>query len=433
MGSFYKKWVLFMPLLAAALLLFAACADGEEEAPGVTPANGTPAGGAPDEVQTDFGVTDTEIRLGMTIVQSGNRAAVYAPVAPAMEAYFAKVNEEDGGVCDREIVLLVEDDQYSPAQGLEAARKLIEQDGILAFVGNLGAPPVGGQVDYINEQEVPHLWVSTGASKWGDYETWPWTTVFIPDYVSEGRILATYVNENFPDQTAAILHQNDDFGGDGARGFQEVFEGEVVSVQTYESTATDISSQLATLRAANPDILYLYSTPVFTAQAFAYMQANNWRPQVIQSYVNPASTLATLAGGDAGPEAGFQAIAGTISTNYLLDPVADAHNPALAEHERIMSEYGGPPVTNLSIYAQALAETAVETLRIACDNGDLTRAGVMRAAESLQGFAPSVILPGITIDTSETDHFAIGALVPTQIEADGTLTPLGDPISVAAD
>ena len=64
----------------------------------------------------------------MTIVQSGNLAAVYQPIAPSMTAYFTKVNEEDGGVCERDIVLKVEDDQYNPAQGLEKARKLAEQD-----------------------------------------------------------------------------------------------------------------------------------------------------------------------------------------------------------------------------------------------------------------------------------------------------------------
>jgi branched-chain amino acid transport system substrate-binding protein len=265
MTHLFKRTFLIAVALAAALLIGLACGDdddGEEEttAPTTGGATESPTGG-PGEVDTDFGVTDTEITLGQTIVQSGNLAAVYQPIVPAMQAYFAKVNEEDGGVCERDIKLIVEDDQYSPAVSLEKARKLVEQDEILAFVGNLGTPAVTGQVEYINAQEVPHLWVSTGASKWGDAATYPFTTGYIPDYTSEGGILGNYVNENLAGKTVAALYQNDDFGKNGLDGFKGVVEADIIAEQSYESAATDIASQLAILRDANADILYLYSTP----------------------------------------------------------------------------------------------------------------------------------------------------------------------------
>jgi len=423
-------------ILAAVLLVGFACGGDDEEEATPAPTTGAATAGptVKPELKTDFGVSDTEITLGQTIVQSGNLAAVYQPIAPAMTAYFAKVNKEDGGVCDRQIKLIVEDDQYSPAVALEKAKKLVEQDEVLAFVGNLGTPAVTGQVEYINAQEVPHLWVSTGASKWGDTATYPWTTGYIPDYTSEGKILGNYINDNLPGKTVAALYQNDDFGKNGLDGMKSVVKAQIVAEQSYESTATDIASQLAILRDANPDILYLYSTPAFTAKAFAYMKANNWRPQVVQSYVNSATQLASLVGGGSAPEqiqAGFQELAGTISTNYILDPVASASDPAIVEHKRIMETYGGPPLSTLSVYAQSLAELMVETLRIACENNDMTRAGVMKAAESIKGFAPSLLLPGIKINTSDKDHFAIQALLPTEIQADGTLKPLAaKPISV---
>jgi hypothetical protein len=142
------------------------------------------------------------------------------------------------------------------------------------------------------------------------------------------------------------------------------------------------------------------------------------------SYVNSASLLASLVGGESGVEAGFQAIAGAISNNYLLDPVADADDPAIVEHARIMAAYGGPAVGNLSVYAQAIAETAVETLQIACDNGDMTRAGIMAAAESVTDFHPSIMLDGINLTMTDTDHSAIQSLIPVEIQADGVLNPL---------
>jgi branched-chain amino acid transport system substrate-binding protein len=95
-----------------------------------------------------------------------------------------------------------------------------------------------------------------------------------------------------------------------------------------------------------------------------------------------------------------------------------------------METYGGPPVQQLSLYGQALAETAVAILKIACERGDMTRKGVMEAAESIKGFQPTVLIPGITITMSKTDHRAVQALMPVEIQADGTVKWLLDkPIS----
>ena len=208
-----KSWFWLAGLLAVAAIVGMACGDDDNGAT-KTPA-GTATTAATAQLKTDVGVSATEITLGTTIVQSGSLAAVYQPVVPTMQAYFAKVNAEDDGVCGRDIVLKAEDDQYSPALGLEKAKKLIEQDKVLALVGSLGTAAVTGQVAYVNEQKVPMLYVSTGSTKWGDYTTYPYTIGYIPDYTSEGAILGQYIKDNFAGKTVAVLYQNDDFGKNG--------------------------------------------------------------------------------------------------------------------------------------------------------------------------------------------------------------------------
>ena len=419
-------------LLGIVALVAVACGGDEEEEKTTTPATTAPTSPSPTvaKLKTDVGVSDTEITLGQHTALTGPVAA-YQPIPPATKAYFEYINATEGGVCDRKIVFKYEDDGYTGAQALEKAKLLAPQ--VVAFVGNLGTPAHTGAVDYINEQKIPDLYVSTGASKWGNTATWPWTTGYIPDYFSEGKILGTYVDKNFAGKTVGILYQNDDFGKDGFNGFKSTFKGSVVAEQSYEAGATDVTSQIINIKDKNPDVFYVFAVPNITAAAIRYARSNNWSPQFVTSYVNANTTIASLLGGGTTTEqltAGFQSAAGTINTTYLLTVPQDKDNPAVVKHGEIMSAYSGGSVNTLSIYGQSLAELVVETLKIACENNDMTRAGVMKAAESIKGFATTLLLPGLKIDLSKTDHFAIQGLQVVKWNADGTLEKLGTPISV---
>ena len=67
-----------------------------------------------------------------------------------------------------------------------------------------------------------------------------------------------------------------------------------------------------------------------------------------------------------------------------------------------MQKYGGPTPTNFTIYAQTLAEVAVEVLKRSCDN--LTREGLMDAVESVQDFHTDLMLDDVTVSFSDDDH-----------------------------
>jgi hypothetical protein len=151
---------------------------------------------------------------------------------------------------------------------------------------------------------------------------------------------------------------------------------------------------------------------------------------VLLSYVNQPSNLAGELGGGTTAEdiiQGFQQLDGVLLTTYLLSAVEDEQDHAIREHTRVMETYGGPMVSSLSIYGQALAETVVETLLRACP--DLTRQSVLTSAESLEGFHPSVLLPGINIDLSGSDHESIQAMQMIRVNGDGTLELIGEPIN----
>ena len=419
------------------MLVAAGCGGDDEPSP--TPVSLTPMPTGPPGTAGP-GVTETEIHLGMTNDVAGAGETPYAAVSLAVKAYFQKVNQEESGVCGRQIVLTVEDDEYLAELALDQTRKLVEEDEVLAVIGALNTQAHGDVAAYLNDPNgdgdtadgVPDLFVSTGWSGWGVVSTYPWTTGFIPDYLSDGRVLAAYIAANLPDQQVGLLYRNDEFGQDYLAAMEEAFAaGGKLFSQPYPVDDEDVSQEMGAVLDSGAEVIVLASTPAVTADAIVSARGGGFDSQFLLSYVNQPSNLASELGGGAEAEAiiaGFEQLDGVLTTAYLLSAVEDENNTAVVEHVRIMEAYGGPPASNLSIYGQSLAETVVETLERACP--DLTRSEVMAAAESLDGFHPSLLLPGIDVVLGEDDHGAIQAMQVMRINADGTLDSLGDPIDV---
>src|SRR4051812_43899640 len=96
----------------------------------------------------DFGVSDTEIRVGQTMPYSGP-ASAYGTIGRAEAAYFQMINEQ-GGINGRKLVLLSLDDGYSPPETVEQVRRLVEQDQVLMIYQSLGTPTNTAVQRYLN-------------------------------------------------------------------------------------------------------------------------------------------------------------------------------------------------------------------------------------------------------------------------------------------
>ena len=134
------------------------------------------------------GASDKEIKLGQTMPYSGP-ASAYGTIGKVHVAYFKMINEQ-GGINGRKINLISVDDGYSPPKTVEQVRKLVEQDEVLALFNTLGTAPNTAIHKYVNAKKVPHLFLATGATKWGDPKNYPWTIGFNLSYQTEGMIYA---------------------------------------------------------------------------------------------------------------------------------------------------------------------------------------------------------------------------------------------------
>src|SRR6185437_4086031 len=168
--------------------------------------------GTANAQQYDPGASDTEIKLGQTVPFSGP-VSVAGAVGHASLAYFAALNKA-GGINGRQIRLIALDDGYTPPKTVEATRRLVEDDNVLMIYGSVGTPTNAAVEKYLNVKKVPQLFVTTGASRFRDPKTFPWTIAFLPGYVAEGKAMARYVLETVAAPKIAVLYQNDDLGKD---------------------------------------------------------------------------------------------------------------------------------------------------------------------------------------------------------------------------
>ncbi|MCA6109171.1 ABC transporter substrate-binding protein [Bradyrhizobium cenepequi] len=366
----------------------------------------TAASAALAQKQYDTGATDTEIKIGNIVPYSGP-ASAYGSVGKAMAAMFKKVNDE-GGINGRKINFISYDDAYSPPKTVEQARKLVESDEVLLLVGTLGTAPNTAIQKYLNSKKVPQLFVATGATKWNEPKTFPWTMGWLPSYQSEARIYAKYLMKEKPGAKVAVLYQNDDMGKDYLKGLKDGFGADasrIVVEESYEVSEPTIDSHVVKIKSANPDVLVLYTTPKFGAQAIKKLGEMNWKPLTIISNVS-ASTAAVMK------PAGVENSQGVISAAYAKD-VSDpqwANDAGIKAFDDLLAKYL-PEMNRIDSSAMTgynLATTMVEVLRRCGDN--LTRENVMKQAQSLKQFAQGGLLPGVTLTTSATDYMPIEQL-----------------------
>ena len=351
----------------------------------------------------DTGANDKEIKIGNTNPYSGP-ASAYGTIGKSIAAYFKMVNDQ-GDINGRKVTFISYDDGYSPPKTVEMARKLVEQDQVLFLFQTLGTPSNTAIQKYMNGKKVPQLFVATGATKWNDPKNFPWTMGWQPNYQTEARIFAQYVLKSKPDAKIAVLYQNDDYGKDYLKGFEDGLGAKksmIVAKASYEVADPTVDSQIVQLKASGADVFFNISTPKFAAQAIRAAYDTGWKPLHLLN--NVSSSVGSVL-----TPAGLDKSVGVITTQYGKDPTDPQwdNDAGMNRWRAFMKKYypDGNLTDASNVYGYAVSQTLHQVLRQAGDN--LTRENIMRQAANLKDFETDTGLPGMRINTSPTDFAPI--------------------------
>src|SRR6201747_1626355 len=350
------------------------------------------------------GVTATEIKIGQTMPYSGPVSA-FGALGKGEVGYFRMINER-GGINGRKVNLISLDDSYAPPKAVEQTRRLVESDDVALIFSSIGTAHNTAIAKYLQSKNIPQLFVGSGASKFADINQYPQATLGVQGpFRYEARLYARYALAKNPNAKFAIISQNDDFGRDYLAGLKDVL-GEkydsVVTAATYEISDPTIDSQIVKLKASGADVFVIAATPKFAAQSIRKAFEIGWRPMTFLSNVAVwVSTVMELAGLEAGQ--------GILSTAYVKDPDDPAwkDDAGVKGWREFMGKYLPDADLHDTNYVNAYnSAMALEGVLKAC--GDAwSNATILKHAYAIKDLELPMLLPGIKVNTSPTDHIPV--------------------------
>jgi branched-chain amino acid transport system substrate-binding protein len=370
--------------------------------------------------------TDNEIRIGNLMPYSGS-LDIFGAIGKAEAAYFEMINAR-GGINGRKVSFVSHDDKGDPLAALSLTRDLVERDNVLLMFGSYGTPGNFAVRKYLNDRQVPQLFVASGDDHLSDPTMFPWTMGWQPSFREEGRIYANYIQASYPGKKIVALWQNDPFGREIIRGLEDGL-GQVARMIkvdiAYDLADEHLDTHVSVLKQSGADIFVFAGVPSNAAKVIQLAAQHNWHPVFVLNQM--ASSIATAL-----KPAGLENAAGVITAAYLKDADDPAwkDDQAAIDWRSFLDRYhrAGGIDEGAAMFGYAAAETLAQVLS-QCGN-DLSRENVMKQAAALKDYQGSVLLPGIKISTGPWNFRPIKQL--RLVQFDGrTWQPIGDVLETA--
>ena len=304
-----------------------------------------------------------KVKVGFSICYTGVAAEKGRPMGNGKLDCMKYINEELGGVAGHEIEVIWRDNEYDAAKAATIINELMDK-GCLLFTTN-SSKMMGASKEIANRAEFPGFAVFSSPSL-----TNPPQHIYaqMPDYGDDWAAFARYYLDNIWEGSGVprmALHLLNNTTGSGARDAAEALAGDlgIELVASEEHTATTVSEieSLTRIRALNPDVLFISSTPQPTSIIMKDAVDLGMYPGMTVgcAHASFTSELVELAGAD------------TVEGVYGVYPTVnwDDDVPAMAKMTEYCQQYHPEDYGNMD-YITCWAEGLIvaEILRLAIEN-----------------------------------------------------------------
>ena len=304
-----------------------------------------------------------KVKVGFSICYTGVAAEKGRPMGNGKLDCMKYINEELGGVAGHEIEVIWRDNEYDAAKAATIINELMDK-GCLLFTTN-SSKMMGASKEMANRAEFPGFAVFSSPTL-----TNPPQHIYaqMPDYGDDWAAFARYYLDNIWEGSGVprmALHLLNNTTGSGARDAAEALAGDlgIELVASEEHTATTVSEieSLTRIRALNPDVLFISSTPQPTSIIMKDAVDLGMYPGMTVgcAHASFTSELVELAGADT-----VEGVYGVYPTVNWGDDV-----PAMAKMTEYCQELHPEDYGNMD-YITSWAEALIvaEIVRLAIEN-----------------------------------------------------------------
>lgn len=197
------------------------------------------------------------IKIGVNEPLTGAVAASGNYVTDGARIAADEINAS-GGILGNQVELIIEDNKSNPKEAVSAAEKLIVKDGVPVMMGAWSSTYTLAVMPKLMEYGVPMV-VETSSSGKITTSGNPWIFRISPTSEMEAKAFAGKAGE-LGIKKANFLVVNNDWGRGAGDEFATMLKGQGIEVgvtETMDAKATDLSAQLASIKAAGGDTLFV--------------------------------------------------------------------------------------------------------------------------------------------------------------------------------
>lgn len=215
------------------------------------------------------------IKLGIVAPMSGPNARYGAFSMHGAELAVKEINDA-GGVNGMQIELFNADSQGTPVEGVSAARRLIDQDGVDFLIGDVSSSVTLAIQPVAEDAEVLLLNAASSNPKI-TYQAgvggFKWTYRNYPTDENRALVITKYAAEQRGFTKFAVLSVDSDYGRSAitfTKKYLPDYKGEILSEDYYKEGEVDFRSVLAKIRDGGAQAIIMYgladTTPIIARQ-----------------------------------------------------------------------------------------------------------------------------------------------------------------------